>query len=153
MTIARLSQTFSVAPQVRREDIAGIAAAGFRAVVNNRPDGESPDQPTSLTLGAEAKKLGLAYAHIPIVPGQMDDASARALERFLSDVGGPVVGFCRTGTRSASLWALAQASHQPVGDILAATARAGYDLSSLRPRLEDARGGGGVGEGRGSGHA
>lgn len=151
MTIARLSPTFSVAPQIRREDLAGIAAAGFRAVVNNRPDGEAPDQPTSLTLEAEAKKLGLAYAHIPIVPAQMDDASARALERFLGDVGGPVVGFCRTGTRSASLWALAQASHRPVGDILAATARAGYDLSSLQPRLEDARGG--VGEGRGSGHA
>lgn len=140
MSIAKLSANFSVSPQVRLEDMAGIAASGFRAIVNNRPDDEAPDQPKSVTLEAEAKRLGLAYAHIPVVPGQMSEAQVRSLERFLGDVAGPTVGFCRTGARAASLWALAQASHGNVQEILETAARAGHDLSSLRPRLEDAAG-------------
>ncbi len=138
MGIAKLSSSFSVSPQVRLEDLAGIAAAGFRAVVNNRPDGEAPDQPESLTLEAEAKRLGLGYAYIPVVPKQMNEAQARALGQFLGGVDGPALGFCRTGNRSAGLWALAQARHGNVDQILETAARAGYDLSSLRPRLQDA---------------
>lgn len=138
MSIARLSSSFSVSPQVRLEDIAGTAAAGFRAIVNNRPDEEAPDQPGSLALEAEAKRLGLDYIHIPVVPGQMNDAQGRAFEQFLRGVDGPALGFCRTGTRSAGLWALAQARHGNVEEILETAARAGYDLSSLRPRLQDA---------------
>jgi sulfide:quinone oxidoreductase len=138
MSIARLSPTFSVSPQLGLEELAPIAAAGFRAIVNNRPDDEAPDQPKSLALEAEAKRLGLAYAYIPIVPGQMDEKQVRSLEHFLAEVDGPVLGFCRTGLRAASLWALVRAHHSDVDDILKTAARAGYDLSSLRPRLEDA---------------
>ena len=138
MSIARLSPQFSVSPQICVEDVARLAESGFRAIVNNRPDGEASDQPASAALATEAKRLGLAYAHIPIVQGQIDDAQVRALARFLARVDGPAVGFCRTGTRSASLWSLAQAGHRPVGEILAIAARAGYDLSSLQSRLRDA---------------
>ena len=138
MSIARLSPQFWVSPQVGPEELARIAASGVRAIVNNRPDGEAPDQPASLDLEAEAKRLGLAYTHIPIVPGQIDALQVRALERFLAETEGPVLAFCRTGTRSASLWALAQAGHCRPDELLAAAAGAGYDLSSLRPRLEQA---------------
>ncbi len=134
--VSKLTPSFSVSPQIAAEDLAGIAASGFRAIVNNRPDDEAPDQPASATIEAEAKRLGLAYAYIPIVPGQMDDAQACALAQFIAGVSGPVIAFCRTGTRSASLWALVQAGHLTADEILETASRAGYDLSSLRPRLE-----------------
>lgn len=137
-SVSKLTPSFSVSPQIEVADIAGIAASGFRAIVNNRPDDEGPDQPASATIEAEAKRLGLAYAHIPIVPGQMDDAQVHQLAQFIAAANGPVVAFCRTGTRSASLWALMQAGHLKVDEILGTAARAGYDLSSLRPRLEGA---------------
>ena len=137
MSIARLSPQFSVSSQLGVEDLAGLAASGFRAIVNNRPDGEESDQPASAALAAEAQRLGLAYAHIPIVQAQIDDAQVRALARFLAGVDGPALGFCRTGTRSARLWSLAQAGRRPVDEILETAARAGYDLSSLRSRLGD----------------
>lgn len=138
MSIAKLSSSFSVSPQLRLDDLAGIAAAGFRAVVNNRPDGEAPDQPGSLALEAEAKRLGLGYTHIPVIPGQMTEMQGRAFDQFLRGVDGPALGFCRTGTRSAGLWALTQARHGDVEQILETAARAGYDPSSLKPRLQDA---------------
>ena len=138
MSLAGLSSNYAVSPQIRPEDMGGIAASGFRAIVNNRPDGEAPDQPRSVEFEAEAKRLGMGYAYIPVVPGQLKEAQARALGRFLDGVDGPALGFCRTGTRSAGLWALAQASHGNVEEIMEAAARAGYDLSSLRTRLEGA---------------
>ncbi|MGZ8337572.1 MAG: TIGR01244 family sulfur transferase [Allosphingosinicella sp.] len=106
--ISRLSPDFAVAPQLRREDLAGIAASGFRTVVNNRPDGEAPDQPSSDEIEAAARQLGLDYIHIPIVPGQMDEAQARELDRFLSQAAAPVLAFCRSGNRSAQLWNLSR---------------------------------------------
>ena len=137
MNIAQLSPSFSATAQIRLEDLAAIAEAGFRGIVNNRPDGEGPDQPLSLDIAAEAKRLGLDYAHIPVVPGQIEDAQVQRLDVFLRRAQGPVLGFCRTGTRAAQLWALRQTSGGNVEEILAAASRAGYDLTSLRPRLEE----------------
>lgn len=139
MKPVQLSSGFSAAPQIRAEDLPAIAAAGFRGIVNNRPDGETPDQPPSREIEAAAKRLGLAYAHIPVVPGEIRDAQAQRLEGFLGRAQGPVLGFCRTGRRAVQLWALQQAAHGNVEDILAAASRAGFDLASLRPRLETAR--------------
>ena len=82
-----------------------------------------------------ARAAGLDYVHIPVVPGQIGDADVRAFGDALEAVKGPVLAFCRTGTRSASLWALSQAGKQPSDAILAATAKAGYDLGTLEPRL------------------
>ena len=78
--------------------------AGFGTFVNNRPDGEEVGQPTSAQIRAEAQRLGLRYVYLPIVPGGMTDADARALNEVLADADGPVLGFCRTGARSMSLW-------------------------------------------------
>ena len=99
---------FAVSPQLRREDVETAAREGFRAIVNNRPDGEAPDQPSAEALEAEARRLGLDYIHIPIVPGEMTEADGRRLKAFLDEVQGPVLAFCRTGNRSANLWKLAR---------------------------------------------
>ena len=138
MKVSQLSPGFSASPQIAPEDLPAIAAAGFRAIVNNRPDGEAPDQPRSDQLEAEARRLGLDYAHIPIAPGQFEQARVQRLRDFLRRAQGPVLAFCRTGTRSAQLWALEQAPGREVEAILSAAATAGYDLASLRPRLEEA---------------
>ena len=104
----RLSDRLTVAPQVKPEDLRALAEAGFFGVMNNRPDGEGPDQPSSLELEAEARRLGLAYWHVPVAPGAMTDREVRAFAAALAEAGGPVLAFCRTGNRSAALWTAAQ---------------------------------------------
>ncbi len=104
MTITPLAPDFSVAPQIRPEDLGPLKRAGYRAVVNNRPDGEEPGQPRSAELRRAAELAGLRYTYIPIAPGQMTEADARALRRFLAEASGPVLAFCRTGSRSTKLW-------------------------------------------------
>ena len=104
MKITRLDPLFSVAPQISPDDLTLLDQAGFRAVVNNRPDGEEAGQPSDGDLRREAHRLGLQYFHIPIVPGHMTDDDARALAEAIDQAGGPVLAFCRTGTRSTNLW-------------------------------------------------
>ena len=108
MTITRLSPDFAVAPQLDPDDLAAVAALGFRALVNNRPDGEEPGQPSSETLAAEAARLGLPYRHIPLGQGDDPIAQARKLGELLREIEGPVLAFCRSGTRSAHLWNLSR---------------------------------------------
>ena len=109
MEITQLSEQLATAPQVRLVDLREIAASGFVGLINNRPDAEAPDQPSSLELEAEAKRVGLAYWHVPVVPGAMTDKDVRAFAAALQEADGPVLAFCRTGNRSAALWKASQA--------------------------------------------
>ncbi len=133
MQLHRLTEQLSVAAQISPEDMADLAAAGFRSVINNRPDGEVRDQPASALLAATAAEHGLDYRYLPVVPGQLSDRAAADFADALRNLPAPVLAFCRTGTRSTSIWAL-----QATGDadaILGMARHAGYDLESLRPRL------------------
>ena len=89
--------------QVHLEEIAELAAQGCRMLINNRPDGEAPDQPSSDKLEAEAQRHDLGYRHIPVVPGQATNADARAFAKAVAEADGRVVAFCRTGARSLAL--------------------------------------------------
>lgn len=109
MDFTRLSDRMVVAAQLRAKDVAELASAGFVGIMNNRPDGEEPDQPSSSQLEAQARQYGLAYWHVPVVSGQMTDTEVRDFAAALRTVEGPVIGFCRTGTRSTALWNAAQA--------------------------------------------
>jgi uncharacterized protein (TIGR01244 family) len=127
----RLDQTsFVFTRQLAVDDIDEAAAAGIRLIVNNRPDGEEPGQPSSAEIEAAARAAGLDYRHIPVAGGfapERIEAMARALDE------GPVLAFCRSGTRSTFLWALARASRgAPAEESLAAAAAAGYDLGPIR---------------------
>lgn len=104
MDIFQHSPSFSATGQVRPADLPEIAERGFATIVNNRPDGEEHGQPTSQEIAAEAARLGLGYAYLPIVPGQMSDLDARAFGDIMAASDGPVLGFCRTGNRSQQLW-------------------------------------------------
>lgn len=94
--------------QVQVDEIAELAAQGCRMLINNRPDGEAFDQPLSDDLRAEAERHGMGYVHIPVVPGQASDADARAFGEAVREFNGPVVAFCRTGGRAATLHKMAQ---------------------------------------------
>lgn len=94
--------------QVRLEEIAILAAEGCRLLINNRPDGEAPDQPSSDELEAEARRHGMAYCDIPVVPGEATSADARSFKRAMDKADGPVVAFCRTGGRATMLHNMAQ---------------------------------------------
>ncbi len=139
-TINRLTESLSVAPQLQPEDMAELARAGFKTVINNRPDGESEDQPTSAELAAAAEAAGLEYAHQPVVGNNISDVDIDGFDAIVSLAEQPVLAFCRTGTRCTTLWALTQAAEQDNASILAAAEQAGYDLSQLAGRLDQRRG-------------
>ena len=93
--------------QVHLDEIAELAAQGCRLLINNRPDGEAPDQPSSDELQAETQRRGMGYRHIPVVPDQATDADSRAFAEAVRHSDGPVVAFCRTGARSVALQKMA----------------------------------------------
>ncbi len=132
----KIDHVLSVSGQVTEQDLESAAAQGFRSIINNRPDGEAADQPRSEALAAVAARLGLDYRHIPVMSGNVTDDDVDTFARAMGEVRGPTLAFCRTGTRSTTLWALAEAGRLDPETILKAAAAAGYDLEGLRPRLE-----------------
>lgn len=133
MKITKLTPNISVAHQLTEQDLADAPAAGFRSLINNRPDGEAADQPGSDELATAAERLGLTYWHIPVVSGQVSDDQVEAFRAALSEAGKPALAFCRTGTRSATLWALAASDRLSPHEILQTTLEAGYNLETLLP--------------------
>ena len=132
----KLTDSFTAAPQIAPEDCAAIAAMGFGIIVNNRPDGEQPGQPSSAEIEAAALEAGLGYFAIPIDQSGFSAEQVAALAACLVSPR-PVFAFCRSGTRSTNLWALAEAVRgtEP-GSIIAAAAAAGYDVRALQPMME-----------------
>lgn len=132
-----LTDHYSVAPQIDLEDVAAAKAAGFALVVNNRPDGEDSAAPQGDAIARACAAEGLAYAAIPIGHAGFSHAQLDALDTLLRDATGPVLAYCRSGTRSTHLWALTRArAGDDVDAICAAAARAGYDLAALRPMMD-----------------
>jgi sulfide:quinone oxidoreductase len=136
METKTLTPFLAVSGQIDAGDIGSLASRGFRTIINNRPDGEGNGQPSSDELEKAAGRLGMAYRHIPIVPGHLTDENVAEFAAAMDEVKGPALAFCRTGNRSASLWALNEARHLDPDAILKTTAAAGYDLNGLRSRLD-----------------
>ncbi|SDU34561.1 bifunctional protein tyrosine phosphatase family protein/NAD(P)/FAD-dependent oxidoreductase [Geopseudomonas guangdongensis] len=134
--IKRLTPFIAVAAQLEPADMGTLAASGFRTVINNRPDHEGEGQPSSAAMQAAAEASGLDYHHLPVVSGQITDTDVEAFRTLLDQIKGPALAFCRSGTRSTTLWALAEAHHLDPDALLATARDAGYDLAALRPRLE-----------------
>jgi uncharacterized protein (TIGR01244 family) len=129
-----VTDQLSVSPQIAVDDVAEAARLGFRTLVNNRPDGEDPSQPSSARIEAAAKAAGLAYLHIPVRGSPTPDQVAEQRER-LSEMEGPVLAFCRSGTRSIVTWSLGEAlaGARPRDELVRLGAQAGYDLTSVLP--------------------
>ena len=131
----KISPEISVSPQITPEDVARLAEAGYRAIICNRPDGEGMDQPTFDEVEQAARAAGLEIRYQPIDHGKVTDADAEAFGEMLTALPKPVVAYCRSGTRSATLWSLAQAGRMAVSEILAATQAAGYDMGGVVRRI------------------
>ena len=129
----KLDETISVAGQITPEDVANAATMGFTFVINNRPDDEQPGQPSASEIEAAAKAAGLGYRAIPITHAGFSTNQVDAMVEALSAAEGPLLAFCRSGTRSTLVWALARARMGDDADTLQAKAEAaGYDLTPIR---------------------
>jgi len=105
----RLDDQMAVAPQLTPEAMAAAAAAGYRSVINNRPDYEGgPDQPTNAAMEAAARAAGLQYAFLPVASGYQSPEEIAAFADLMKTLPRPVLVFCRSGTRSARLYMQAQ---------------------------------------------
>lgn len=135
MELKRINQHVTVSPQISPEDVAAIKAAGFVAIINNRPDGEAPDQPTSDTIEKAAQAAGLVYHYIPLGREGVSPDMVERTKSALEGSEGPVFCYCRSGTRSTTLWALSEAGKKPASEIIAEAAGAGYDMSHLAGHL------------------
>ena len=143
MDIKKISPSFSVSAQLSVTDVGILASQGYRTIICNRPDGEADDQPGAEELSAAATRQGMTFHAVPITPGQMSDDDVASFAAMLKDSEGPVLAFCRTGTRSIALWAMDEAQRLSVDAILATAAEHGYDLEGLRGRLDQLRDAGG----------
>ena len=128
MNIKQLTENISVSAQIKRSDMADLAKLGFKTVINNRPDREVLFQPRSKTLAARAKKAGITYLYLPVISGKMTQKNVDDFAALLTKAQGPVLAFCRTGTRSANLWAQANPEDLTRNDITHIGAQAGYIL-------------------------
>jgi len=135
--IRQINESISVAPQIAVEQVADIAAAGFKTIVNNRPDDEDAGQPSGAAIQAAAEAVGLKYVSIPVTHAGFSHPQIDAMTQALTDSDGPVLAYCRSGTRSCNLWALAAAKAGRNPNLLLAQAEdAGYDLRGIRPMLD-----------------
>lgn len=136
MEIKRIDERVSVSPQIGVEDVARLKAAGFVAIINNRPDGEDATQPPGAVIAEAATAAGLRYFAIPLGRDGVREELIEATRQALDSIEGPVLAYCRSGTRSTTLWALSQAGRDAAGDIIGKAAGAGYDISHLRGHLD-----------------
>lgn len=127
-----VTDDLSVSPQIAPADVAEAARQGFTTIINNRPDGEEPGQPTNAEIEAAAQAAGLEYAFIP-VRGAPGPAEVEAVLQAVNAASGPVLAFCRSGTRSITTWSIGQATSgaMPRGDLVRLGREAGYDLSGV----------------------
>jgi len=131
----KITDKVSVAPQIAVNDIETIKAAGFKAIICNRPDGEGADQPTFEEIQKAAREAGLDAAYVPVQSGKVTDKNVEEFGAALKELPRPVLAYCRTGTRSATLWSLHEAVKRPLPEILAATKSAGYDMNGVARRI------------------
>jgi len=133
----RVTPDFSVSAQLTPEDVARAAAAGFKTILNNRPEGETGDQTPGADIAAAAARYGLEYRAAPF-SGPPPPAIVAETAALLEQAPGPVLAYCRTGTRSIMAWAMAQALEGALSpdEIIAKAREAGYDVDGARGALE-----------------
>lgn len=134
----QLEEDFFVSGQVSRDSLEHATSLGITRLINNRPDGEEAGQPTHEEVSAWADELGLEYHFVPVVTGTLTEEVLEQFSKAVIGGEGRIMASCRTGTRSCVLWALERASRRavPIDDIIAAAGVAGYDITAMKPSLE-----------------
>jgi uncharacterized protein (TIGR01244 family) len=136
MDIRPITPDYAVSPQIDPEDFPAIAAAGYRTVIDNRPDAEVPPSHHASAMRAAAEAAGLAFVFNPVIGGMLTEENIKAQGAAIAASEGPVLAYCASGNRSSFVWALSQAGMRPVDDLIGLPARFGYQLQGLRPMIE-----------------
>jgi sulfide:quinone oxidoreductase len=134
-----LAEGFAVAPQLERSDFAELAAAGYKTIINNRPDGEAADQLSSAEAKTLAAQAGLNYIYIPTTMRTLTPEVVDAFGQALQANPAPVLAHCLSGTRSCILWSMVQgkSGNGSLEELMESAAQGGYDLTSVRPLIEE----------------
>ena len=133
----KLTDTIYVSPQIGLDEIAEAARIGIKLIINNRPEGESDDQLPGPEVEAAARTVGVDYVAIPVTHSGFSEPQVAAMAKALNEANGPVLAYCRSGTRSTLLWALSEASQGGDPDALTnMAAKAGYDANPVRPLMD-----------------
>ncbi len=140
MDIRKIDDTISVSPQIGLENTNELAALGFKSIICDRPDAEEADQSTGADVCQAPMGAGLDFRHIPVIGSNITDNDIALFREALAVLPKPILAYCRSGTRSATLWALSTAETTSVEHVMATAAEAGYDLNALRSRLEGLNG-------------
>lgn len=136
MVPVALSDVIAVGEVPTAEQIAILAKAGFRSLLNTQPDGEVERLMGSSEIAALAAKSGMSYRHVPIVSRRPPGTSIDAFDDALKALPRPIYACCYSGSRTAAAWALAAARHQDPAIVIEACTKAGYDMSFMKPQLE-----------------
>ena len=136
-----ITPTLSVSEQIQPQEVNALAASGFKAIICNRPDGEGADQPSFSEIEVAAKAAGMQAAYLPVVSGNIDEADVQEFGLLMERLPKPILAYCRSGTRSATLWSLSEAARgRPLAEIISATKAAGCDMAGVMRALPTAGG-------------
>lgn len=136
MDIRPLTPHYAVSAQISVDDLAEIAEAGIKTVICNRPDAEIPAELHHAQIRAAAEAAGLEFVVLELTMQTLTPANIARQLALIEKSDGPVLAYCRSGTRCSVVWAMAQVGTMTTNDILAATTTAGYDLAGLAPTLD-----------------
>lgn len=132
----KLVDDYAVAPQISADLLPAIAEAGYRTVIDNRPDAEIPPPEASDVMAEAARAAGLAFVYNPVSGGMLTPENIATQARAIAEAEGPVLAYCRSGNRSAIVWAFAMAGRLPTEEIVRRVEAAGYPIAQLAPQID-----------------
>ena len=138
MEIRALTPDYAVSPQIDPSDLPTLKAAGYTTIIDNRPDGEVAPPLQAEAMKAAAEALGLTFVINPVLPGAMTAENVTVQAQAVAEAAGPVFAYCASGNRSSVVWMMMNAGKLPVDEMIATTARFGYNHAPLRAQIEAA---------------
>jgi uncharacterized protein (TIGR01244 family) len=135
MDFNKINEQLTVSGQILPDDMSNLVERGFKTLICNRPDEEVEEALQSATMAAAATAAGLNFRYLPIYPGQFTEETISELTTAMTELDGPIYAYCRSGTRSCTLWALSQAGVLAADDIISQAANGGYDLRGMAAYL------------------
>lgn len=131
-----LSSSMWVGPAPKRGSLKQLAEAGFRSIINNQPDTDADLLMTTQEVATEAVAAGLSYVHIPVEGRNPVEKDIRSFNNALATLPSPIFAFCRTGGRSAALWAMASVTQNDTETLISRCHDIGFDVSGLRHKMD-----------------
>lgn len=135
MDFNKINDQLTVSGQILPTEMTTLVEKGFKTLICNRPDEEVEEALQSTAIETAAAAAGLSFRYIPIYPGQFTEDAITELTTAMTELDGPIYAYCRSGTRSCTLWALSQAGVLDADDIISQAADGGYDLRGMAAYL------------------